>query len=107
MAKAVYARKGHVINYTAASDVAYLEVVPFTGRIGVAEMDIAQGASGTVSITGAYVLPKATGEFKAGTAVYWAKSAGNIVTTAEGNIPAGIALEDATSGDTSAVIRIG
>ncbi|WP_302360335.1 DUF2190 family protein [uncultured Megasphaera sp.] len=108
MAKAVFARKGNVVNYKAGSDVGYLDIVPFAGCIGVAEMDIAKGDVGSVSIAGAYRLPKAAGAIKAGAIVYYDTNGNNIVAASgEKTVEAGIALEDAASDAVTVVVRIG
>ncbi|WP_432642517.1 DUF2190 family protein [Acidaminococcus sp.] len=108
MAKAAFARKGDVIDYKATSNVAYLDIVPFTGCIGVAEMDIAEGDYGSVSIAGAYEMPKATGAIKAGAVVYYDTTNNNIVAlSSEKTVEAGIALEDAASDAATVVVRIG
>lgn len=100
MAKAVFVQKGENIDYTAASDIGYMEVVPLTSCIGVALEEIASGATGTVSLTGVYELPAAadlgTGiSINVGDAVYWNTANENIDKDATG-VPAGIAVTDKT-----------
>ena len=108
MAKAVFVRKGDTINYKATSNVAYLDIISLTNCIGVAEMDIPKGDYGTVSIAGAYKLPKETKAIKAGAAVFFDTTKNSIVAaSAENTVPAGIALEDASSDAATVVVRIG
>lgn len=108
MAKAIFARKGNVIDYKATENVAYLDIIPFTSCVGVAEMDIQKGNYGTVSIAGAYKMPKATGDIKAGAAVFYDTTKNAIVAaSAEKTVAAGIALEDASSDAAAVVVRIG
>jgi predicted RecA/RadA family phage recombinase len=103
---AEYVQAGENIDYTATSDVAYLQVVPLVSRIGVALEAIAKGETGTVTLTGAFRLPAATGAaLSVGTKVYWDAAAGNVTATA-GDIVAGIAVEDKTEAGTTVVVRI-
>lgn len=96
MAKAVFVQKGDNIDYKAESAVEYMDVVPMASCIGVALEPIANGKTGTVSLTGVYELPAAadlgTGiSISPGDAVYWNTSNSNIDKDASG-VPAGIAV---------------
>ena len=51
-------------------------------------------------------MPKAAGAVTVGQALYWAKSAGNITTTAEGNTPAGWAAAPAESEDAEVLVKL-
>ena len=64
MAKATFVQKGDNIDFTAAADIAYMDVVTLTDRIGVALENIANGATGTVTLTGVFEFPAATGPGK-------------------------------------------
>lgn len=50
MATATYVQRGENIDYVAASNTAYMEVVPLAARIGVALEAIAKGETGTVTL---------------------------------------------------------
>ncbi len=96
MAKGKYIQKGETIDYTAASAVEYMEVVPMESCIGVAQEPIAAGKTGTVSLAGVYELPAAadlgTGvSISTGDAVFWNTTNENIDKDATG-VPAGIAV---------------
>ena len=71
--EAIYCQKGDIIDYTAAGALAFGDVVDLTTRIGVAGVDIPEGGTGPVHLTGVYQIPKATGEITVGQALYWAQ----------------------------------
>lgn len=104
---AIFYQTGDVIDYTAAENLSFGDVVDLTTRIGVAGADIAKDAAGPVQVTGVYRIPKASGAVTVGQALYWAKSAKNLTTTADSNTPAGWAVAPAASGDPDVLVKIG
>ena len=104
---AIFYQTGDVIDYTAAENLSFGEVVDLSTRIGVAGADIAKDAAGPVQVTGVYRIPKASGAVTVGQALYWAKSAKNLTTTADSNTPAGWAVAPAASGDPDVLVKIG
>ena len=104
---AIFYQTGDVIDYTAAEALSFGDVVDLTTRIGVAGADIARNAAGPVQVTGVYRIPKATGAVTVGQALYWAKSAKNLTTTADSNTPAGWAVAPAESEDPDVLVKIG
>lgn len=104
---AIFVQVGDVIDYTAAEDLSFGDVVDLTTRIGVAGAAIARDAAGPVQVTGVYRIPKATGAVTVGQALYWAKSAKNLTTTADSNTPAGWAVAPAESEDPDVLVKIG
>src|SRR5699024_408326 len=104
---ASFVKVGDVIDYTAAEDLSSGDVVDLTTRIGVAGAAIARDAAGPVQVTGVYRIPKATGAVAVGQALYWAKSAKNLTTTADSNTPAGWAAAPAESEDPDVLVKIG
>lgn len=104
---AIFVQVGDVIDYTAAEDLSFGDVVDLTTRIGVAGAAIARDAAGPVQVTGVYRIPKATGAVTVGQALYWAKSAKNLTTTADSNTPAGWAVAPAASEDPDVLVKIG
>ncbi|OUP26926.1 DUF2190 family protein [Faecalibacterium sp. An192] len=104
---AIFVQVGDVIDYTAAEDLSFGDVVDLTTRIGVAGAAIARDAAGPVQVTGVYRIPKATGAVTVGQALYWAKSAKNLTTTADSNTPAGWAVAPAGSEDPDVLVKIG
>ena len=104
---AIFVQVGDVIDYTAAEDLSFGDVVDLSTRIGVAGAAIARDAAGPVQVTGVYRIPKATGAVTVGQALYWAKSAKNLTTTADSNTPAGWAVAPAESEDRDVLVKIG
>lgn len=104
---AIFYQTGDVIDYTAAENLSFGDVVDLSTRIGVAGADIAKDAAGPVQVTGVYRIPKASGAVTAGQALYWAKSAKNLTTTADSNTPAGWAVAPAASEDPDVLVKIG
>ena len=104
---AIFVQVGDVIDYPAAEDLSFGDVVDLTTRIGVAGAAIARDAAGPVQVTGVYRIPKATGAVTVGQALYWAKSAKNLTTTADSNTPAGWAVAPAESEDPDVLVKIG
>lgn len=98
---------GHSVLYTASADIESGAVVPLVTMCGIAATDIANGASGTVSLEGVYTVPKTTGEVWAiGTALYLVVATGALTSTASTNIPFGTAHAAAVSGATSGQARL-
>lgn len=108
MAKAVFVQNGDNIDLTATDAVEYMDVVPLEDRVAVAMQDIPAGGTGTVALTGAYLLPAATGAaIKVGQKVYW-DSANSVITgTATNNIFAGYAITAKASAGTAVTVRLG
>ncbi len=104
---AIFYQTGDVIDYTAAEALSFGDVVDLSTRIGVAGAAIARDAAGPVQVTGVYRIPKATGAVTVGQALYWAKSAKNLTTTADSNTPAGWAVAPAGSEDPDVLVKIG
>ena len=103
---AIFVQVGDVIDYTAAEDLSFGDVVDLTTRIGVAGAAIARDAAGPVQVTGVYRIPKATGAVTVGQALYWAKSAKNLTTTADSNTPAGWAVAPAENEAPDVLVKL-
>lgn len=72
------------------ADITYHQVVPITGRIGIAADIIPIGAVGSLSVSGAWELPAETGvAFAVGDPLYWDNTNKRLTKTASGNTPAG------------------
>ena len=105
MATATFVQRGENIDYVAAADTAYMEVVPLAARIGVALEAIAKGATGTVTLTGVFRL---TGVLAVGAEVYWDTKAGNIVgAKGDTTVFAGYTTEAKTESGATVAVRIG
>ncbi|MGL5271828.1 MAG: capsid cement protein [Selenomonadaceae bacterium] len=107
MVTATHIQKGDIIDFTATTDVAYLEVVPLANKIGIALEPIATGATGSLSLTEVWELPAAAPlEIAAGDTVYWNKTNNNIDKTNSG-VSAGFAIAAKTAAATTVRVKIG
>lgn len=110
-----YVQEGNVINWTnsTGSAVASGAVVAIRQIIGVALVDIANGATGSVALEGVFIVPKVSAAvIAAGESLVWDVSAGqfddNLATPATGDIsgaPA-VAVEAAGNGVTTLKVRL-
>lgn len=108
MAKAVFVQKGDNIDFTAADAVEYMDVVPLEDKVGVALENIPAGGTGTVTLTGAFSFPAATGAaIKVGQKVYWDSTNGVITGTATNNTFAGYAITAKASAGAAVTVRLG
>lgn len=53
-----YVYSGDVVDYTAGADIASGDVVVIGQQIGIALVDIANGATGSVALDGVFTVPK-------------------------------------------------
>lgn len=105
-----YIQPGEVIDWTNATGGAKTagSVIAIGQMLGVALVDIANGATGSVQIKGVFEVPKVSGAvIAAGESLVWDVSAGafddNLATPAAGDIsgPPAVAVEAAGNGVTS------
>lgn len=76
---------------------------------GVAIVDIANGAVGTISTEGVYTLAKATGagtDGAQGAKAYWDNTAKKVTGAASGNTLVGCFMAAAATGDATATVRL-
>jgi len=66
-----FRQEGTKIDHTPASAVSAGDVVVQTSLVGVASVDIAASAQGTLQVAGVVEIVKVTGTIAAGVAVYW------------------------------------
>ncbi len=93
-------------NATAAA-VSAGDVVAFAAMIGVATGDIAAGATGTLAISGVWILPKNNAlAVTQGDQLYWDATDGNINKTAQDNIPCGIAYTHELAATATVQVRL-
>ncbi|PRX29010.1 Predicted phage recombinase, RecA/RadA family [Meinhardsimonia xiamenensis] len=100
---------GDRMQITAGSAIASGQGVLVGSIFGVAEGDIASGASGVIVLTGVYDLPKAGAQaWSAGDKVYWDVGAGQCTTSdgAGANTLIGVAWQAAGSADTTGRVRL-
>lgn len=109
MAKeATFIQGGNVIDYTAAANIAYGAVIPLTTCVGVALEDIANGATGSVTITGVFETAAVnTAAFAVGDKLYWDDTANTLTKTDTGNTPAGVCVAAKAAAGTTARVKIG
>lgn len=103
-----YIQDGDIINYqNAGSAITAGSIVKFGSLVGIALVDIATGATGSVMLEGVFKVVKATGAAWAqGDQLYWDATNSNFTTTATANTPAGHAFEPAAVGDAVGYIRL-
>ena len=107
-----YVTDGDVIDYTAGANITSGSVVKIGQILGVALVDIANGATGSVAIEGVFTVPKVSGAVIAkGESLTWDASAAafddNAATPATGDVtgaPA-VAFEAAGNGVTSLKVK--
>jgi len=106
--KAIYWQRGETLDYTAAADAAPGSIVSLGGtRIGIAAAGISAGETGAVQVEGVFKLAKAEGEAVAlGAAVYYDAAADAVTAAAEGNTPAGYAVQVAAESDTAVLVKL-
>lgn len=92
---------GEVLDYTngTAAAIKSGDVVVISNVCGVANTDIAIGATGSVDVEGAFSLPKAAGlAIAQGDKVYW-DATNKVVTKTNTDKPLGFAFNAALAGD--------
>lgn len=111
MAKeAIFVQDGAVIDWEngTEADVAVGKVVPLTTCVGVALGDIADGAIGSVKLTGVWEMTKvADVAFAAGDQLYWDATNACLTKTATDNTPAGVCVAAAAADAGTALVKIG
>jgi len=105
--KAIYVQKGEALYFTPEENVANGSVVSLGTRIGIAAGDIPAGGTGTIHVEGVFKLAKAEGEaVTLGAAVYYNKTTDAITAAAEGNTPAGYAVQAAAESDAAVLVKL-
>lgn len=76
------------------------------GLVGVATTDAQANENCTLSIKGAFVMPKGQGAIKAGDSIHF-KEDDNTVSNTEGDgVKVGVALQDAEAKDSTVVVKM-
>lgn len=104
-----YIAAGDTLTITAGADIASGDVVVAGAAIGVATGDIANGAVGTIKLTGVFDVTKAASQaWTVGAAVYWDAGNAEATTVAEDNALLGIAVLAVGSGaeETTGRVRL-
>ena len=103
-----YIQPGDVCEYTAGANIASGDLVALNNRAGVALTAIANGATGSVALTGVYTVPKTAGAtWSIGQAIYVIAATGIATVVATGNVPAGFAFAAAIEGATTGQLLLG
>lgn len=94
MAKeAVFIQKGENIDYVASADIVSGQVVPLVNLCGIANDDIASGATGTLMIDGIVEIAAETGvAWAVGELIYWNDTDSKGTKTATDHVAMGFAV---------------
>lgn len=104
-----FIQKGSTIDYinSGTTKVAAGDVVTLTTRIGIAGGDIEAGATGALTVSGVFAIPKTDAlAIAQGDAVYFNAESGKITKTSS-DVPAGWAVAAAAAADTEVQVKIG
>lgn len=102
-----YIQPGNVIDYTAGANIVSGQAVLIGKRLGVALAAIANGATGSVQVTGVFSIAKlSTDVVAAGDLLYWDAGNSRLTTTTTSNTLAGYAVEAAGNGVATVKIKI-
>lgn len=106
-----YKQRGDVLDHTAGSAINADDIVVIGDCVGIANVDIASGEEGGLSIEGVFTVPKTTGTaWSQGDSVDFDASAGEFhigVSPAAGDVQnCGIAAEDAGSADATGLVKL-
>lgn len=106
-----FVSEGNVVQYTAGANITAGSLVKMGGTLGVALVDIANGATGSVAIGGVFTLPKVSGAVIAqGESLTWDVSAGafddNLATPATGDVTGASAMAWAAAGNGATTLQV-
>lgn len=103
---AKYWQRGETLDYTPGEAVKNGAVVSLGTRIGIAGSDIAANEQGQIHVVGVFEMAKDGAEITLGAAVYYNADDDQITATAEGNVPAGYAVQAAKAADTVVLVKL-
>jgi predicted RecA/RadA family phage recombinase len=109
VAKAISKKIGKTVTWTNTTDadVAVSDIVVIGARIGIATVDIANDATGELSVEGVYEFPADnTVAISIGDTVYWDVADGKINKTATDNTLAGTAHSEKAQTETTVWVKI-
>lgn len=104
--KAKYWQRGETLDYTPNAAVKNGAVVSLGTRIGIAGSDIAAGEQGQIHVVGVFELDKDTTEITLGANVYYNEADDQITATADGNVPAGYAVQAAEAASATVLVKL-
>lgn len=107
--QAMPVQSGRVIDYTNSGEaIAAGDVVPLVSFCGIAEDDIAEGATGAVALDGVWeIAADNSAEFKVGDLLYWDADGKKLTKTADKHVLAGVCVAAKESAGTLAKVKIG
>lgn len=109
MATATFIHQGDTIDYTPGADVGAGDVVVQNELVGVAKQDIPANTLGSLSISGVFDFPKATGASTAiaeGLDVYWDEGATEATADSAAGVNKKIGRSIAAADDDATTVRI-
>lgn len=74
--------------------------------VGVSTTDAQANENCTLSIKGAFVMPKGQGAIKAGDPIHFKEADNTVSNTASDGVKVGVALQDAEAKDTTVVVKM-
>lgn len=107
-----YVQKGDTLTLTVADVTDAVAISAGEGYLvgtifGVAQHDVAVGASGEFAVVGVFDLDKVSAQaWTAGAAIYWDNSARNCTTTSGGNTLIGKAVQAAANPSSTGRVRL-
>lgn len=108
---AKYWQRGETLDYTPDAAVKNGAVVSLGTRIGIAGSDIAgsdiaAGEQGQIHVVGVFEMAKDAAEITLGAAVYYNEAEDQITATADGNVPAGYAVQAAGAASATVLVKL-
>ena len=76
------------------------------GLVGVATTDAQANENCTLSIKGAFVMPKGQGAIEAGDPIHFKEADNTVSNTDSDGVKVGVALQDADAKDTTVVVKM-
>jgi predicted RecA/RadA family phage recombinase len=106
-----YIQDGDTIQYTAGANITAGTVIKMGNTLGVALVDIANGATGSVALKGVFTVPKVTAAVIAqGEILTWDVSAGkfddNLASPATGDVTGASAIAWAGAGSSATTLPV-
>lgn len=104
-----FVQEGSFLDFanTSGADIGYRDVVVSGGRMFVAQENIKNGATGSVSAHGVYEMPADnTAAFTFGETLYWDNTSGKLTKTSSGNTKAGFAAAAKATAEAVALVKI-
>lgn len=101
-----FIQRGDVAVVAAPADTLSGDFIVVGALYGVAQNDALSGVDVPIVREGVFDLPKASGAWSKGDALYWDSSAKNFTKTVGTNKPVGIAFDTAASGDTTGSVSL-